>query len=67
MALKEKLKEIIQLHESESNDLKEKLATLHTTDITELKNKHESIVSGLKDEINNLSKLLDNKSEELEV
>lgn len=65
--LKEKLLENNKQNEEEVNDLKEKLATLHTTDISELKNKHDMMLNGLREENQNLRALLNKKAEELEI
>ncbi len=43
-ALKEKLNEHFEIKEEETNDLKEKLAHLHTVDINDLKDKHDEYV-----------------------
>lgn len=67
MALKDKLMENNKLHEDEINELKEKLATLHTTDVSELKNKHDIIMTGLREENQKLKTLLYRKSEELDI
>lgn len=55
--LKEKLGEHHEVKEDEITSLKEKLAHLHTVDINELKQKHETYESSLIDEIEKLKTL----------
>lgn len=64
--MKEKISENNIQKDEEVNELKEKLAHLHLTDIQELKNKHESFEQDLNQEINKLNYLLDQKSQELD-
>ena len=46
------------MKEEEMNDLKEKLAHLHTVDINDLKDKHDELVDRLYCEIDGLKNLL---------
>ncbi len=52
--------------ENEINDLKDKFAALHTTDIEGLKYHHENQVQALQDEIEKLHEIIDKKNHELE-
>ena len=47
-----------EIKEEEMNDLKEKLAHLHTIDINDLKEKHENYENELLNEIERLKTLL---------
>ncbi len=56
--LKDKLGEHHDYKENEINDLKEKLAHLHTVDINDLKDKHENYENDLLNEIEKIKSLL---------